>query len=58
MIFQIFLTYAKIEYIYSYEDLKNKGFHFPSGLIMPATDFKKITNGVIKKDGKSICINL
>ncbi len=43
--------YAKIEYVYSYEDLKNKGFHFPSGLIMPATDFKKITNGVIKKDG-------
>ncbi len=43
--------HAKIEYIYSYKDLKNKGFYFPSGFIMPVTDFKKLSQGVIKKDG-------
>jgi len=43
---------AKIEYIYSYRDLKDKGFFFQSGLIMPATDFKEMKRGVFLKHGK------
>ena len=42
---------AKIEYIYSYKDLKEKGFFFQSGLIMPATDFGEMKQGVFLKDG-------
>ena len=42
---------AKIEYLYSYKDLKEKGFFFPSGIFMPNTNFNKMKRGVYLKSG-------
>jgi len=41
---------AKIEYIYSFKDLMNKGHFFESGNIIPETDFPPASNAY-KKDG-------
>ncbi|MDA9174644.1 hypothetical protein OAY28_06940 [Gammaproteobacteria bacterium] len=41
---------AKIEYVYSFKDLKSKGHFFESGNIIPETEFPKSRNAY-KKDG-------
>jgi hypothetical protein len=41
---------ARIEYIYSFRDLKNKGHFFESGNIIPETEFPTSSNAY-KKDG-------
>ena len=42
---------AKIEYVYSYKDLKEKGFFFRSGIFMPKTNFNKMSRGIYLKNG-------
>jgi len=42
---------AKIEYAYSYKDLQGQGFYFPSGLIMPESNFPEMKRGAFTKSG-------
>ena len=43
---------ARIEYAYSYDDLKKYGFYFPSELIMPKTDFHEMKHGPFRSNGQ------
>ena len=43
---------ANIEFAYSYSDLKEHGFYFPSGLIMPRSDFREMRHGPFRSNGE------